>query len=69
MKRDVFRTADQARVSSDYDMTHSQIIQLARTAAGGTGQDLYTALDVAFRFGYVMGGRADKAGKYEEARA
>ena len=61
MARDMIKTASRADVDRYYDLEAVDLVHLKMTT-----DDPYLALVTAFKYGYVMGGRACKAGKYRE---
>ena len=63
-RRDMMKTAAKVNggIPTEYDMTAEEMNLLHDISA----DDLFDALSIAFHYGYVMGGRAAKAGKYKE---
>ena len=62
MKRDMIETASKAVIDRRYNLSAADLVQLLRK------DDPSIELVTAFRYGYVMGGRAYKAGKYREQK-
>ncbi len=50
------------RIAEHYDMSGSDVVELCEIAQ----KDVYEAITRAFEYGYVLGHRATKAGKYSE---
>lgn len=65
MKRDMMKTAMKAegQIDRPYNMNSSEWRQLSDMA---TNEDACTAILIAFNYGYILGGRACKAGKFRE---
>ncbi len=65
MKRDMTKTAMKAagKIDRRYDMSPEDLDQLVRMAIH---EDTHMAIITAFRYGYILGGRAHEAGKYKE---
>lgn len=59
------RTANKVQVASEYDIRAVDFGELARYAMVNP----YSAVHLAYKYGYAKGGRAAKAGKYKERRA
>ena len=64
--RNLIKTADKVtnRVANGYGLKAVEAMQLMQLAA----DQPYYAVQIAFQYGYVMGGRAAKAGKYSECK-
>lgn len=62
MKRDVFEIASKAKIDRHYELS---AFDMARILCM---DDRGEAIAIAFRYGYVMGGRASRNGKYQERR-
>ena len=54
------------RIPTEYDMTYDEMLRLYKAFMGGHE---FTALSTAFEFGFVMGHRATKAGKFRERKS
>lgn len=65
-KRDIEATQELVRenISQYYDMTAAETVELIQMAK----RDAAKAIFYAFRYGYVMGGRASAAGQYRESK-
>ena len=63
-KRDIFSTANKAagKIPDQYDITADDIMDICYTFPPAD------AVITAFRAGFVLGARAQKAGRYKEAR-
>ena len=63
-KRDIFSTANKAagKIPDQYDMTGEDIINICCSFPPAD------AVITAFRAGFVLGARAQKAGRFKEAR-
>lgn len=65
MKRDMTKTAMKAagKIDRRFNMDFEELSRLVRMARHeNTGEAIITA----FHYGYILGGRAHKAGKYKE---
>lgn len=55
-----------SRIPTVYDMSYDEMRRLYEEFMGGQE---FTALATAFNFGFVMGHRATKAGKFRERKS
>ena len=67
MKRNMVQTADKVKhhIPERYDLTIEELQELRTIMHGGSCECEFDALITAFRYGYVLGVRAEKAGKNE----
>ena len=66
-RRDLIKTANKVTgcIPYQYDLTIEEMRQLDDIARE---QDIYEAIMLAFNYGYVVGHRITKSGKYKENR-
>ena len=66
MKRNMIQTADlvKGHIPVRYDITSDEFQQLHEILHSGSDGE-FDALATAFRYGFVLGARAEKAGKNE----
>ena len=67
MKRNMIQTADlvKGHIPDRYDLTAEDLQKLHEILHSGSRDSEFDALATAFRYGYVLGARAEKAGKNE----
>lgn len=67
MNRDLMKTSDliKGKIPDRYDLTVGEMQMLHEMIHSGSGDGEYDALVSAFRYGFVLGARAEKSGKYE----
>ncbi|MDO5327755.1 MAG: hypothetical protein Q4G00_13680 [Clostridia bacterium] len=65
MKRDMIKTSNSTigHIPGMYDMTILELQQLIEILHNGRDGE-YDALDIAFRYGFALGARAERTGKY-----
>ena len=66
MKRDMMKTSNSmiGRIPGRFDMTLLELQQLIEILHNGRGGE-FDALDIAFRYGFALGARAERTGKYD----
>lgn len=73
--RDLYKTAEAAKVNEYYSIRLSEITQLMDTLPGiskvpvaGEREAAYNLIITAFKYGYVMGSRAEKKKQADKAK-
>lgn len=61
MKRNMFKTAEAAKISPAYGMTTTETVELMEMARTGDPEQIFKAIYTAFNYGYVLGARAENA--------
>lgn len=66
MKRNMIKTADlvKGKIPTMYDMDSFDMAQLLDILHSDSIDREFEALDIAFRYGFALGSRAEKTGKY-----
>lgn len=67
MKRNMMKTVEKmkGRIPTVYDMTMEEMQELHDILHSGTKDGEFDALSAAFCYGFALGARAEKSGKYE----
>lgn len=63
--RDIYKTAQEQKINSRYDLETTQLIELASKIPGiqnisGAADAAYDAIITAFKYGYAMGSRSEQ---------
>ena len=59
MKRNMEQIAKSAVINTNYEVSSKELLRLIEMAKSGT-DGAWDALVIAFKYGYVLGGRAEK---------
>ena len=67
MKRDMLKTVEKVKghIPDVYDMTIEEMRMLHDILNNGTKDGEFDAFSTAFCYGFALGARAEKSGKYE----
>ena len=67
MKRNMMKTVEKVkgRIPDVYDMTLEEMQELHEILNNGTRDCEFDAFSAAFCYGFALGARAEKSGKYE----
>lgn len=67
MKRNMMKTVEKAReyIPAAYDMTREEMQELSKILNSDIDNGEFDAFSAAFCYGFALGARAEKTGKYE----
>lgn len=67
MKRNMMKTVEKAReyIPAAYDMTREEMQELSKILNSDIDNGEFDAFSTAFCYGFALGARAEKTGKYE----
>lgn len=65
MKRDMMKTSEKVKgnIPTQYDLTGEELQELHELIHSGSDGE-FDALSIAFKYGFALGARAEKTGKY-----
>lgn len=66
MKRNMMKTVEKVKgnIPTMYDMDSSEMDELYRILKEGSSDAIFNALSIAFDYGFMLGARAQKSGKF-----
>ena len=66
MKRNMMKTVEKVKgnIPTMYDIDSSEINELCKILKAGSSDAIFNALSIAFEYGFILGARAHKSGKF-----